>query len=122
MKNNLTMYIPFQIIDWTKIPTTEHKGESGNSYWQVLEFSGLRIRMIEYSPGYLADHWCSKGHIVHCIEGEFTSELDNGELFILKPGISYVVTDDASSHRSFTTEGAKLLIVDGDFLSVTGTR
>ena len=108
--------IPFQTVDWSKIPKTEHKGETGIAYWQTVQFEGLRIRLVEYSKGYLADHWCTKGHIVHCLEGEFTSELFGGEKSVLTKGMSYVVTDDLSSHRSSTETGVKLLIIDGDFL------
>lgn len=108
--------IPFQAIDWSSIPKTEHKGESGIAYWQTLQFGALRIRIVEYSEGYLADHWCSKGHIVHCLEGDFVSELNDGEKFNLTKGMSYVVTDDLSSHRSYSVSGVKLLIIDGDFL------
>lgn len=108
--------IPFTNIDWNDIPKTEHKGDMVMAYWQTLNFGTLRIRMVQYSEGYLADHWCEKGHIVHCLEGEFVSELANGESFILKKGMTYVVSDDLSSHRSRTTTGVKLLIIDGDFL------
>lgn len=108
--------IPYQIIDWTNVPKTEHIGETGTSFWQTIQFEGLRIRVVEYSKGYLADHWCKKGHIVHCLEGEFVSELDNGEKSVLKKGMAYVVTDELSSHRSFSENGVKLLIIDGDFL------
>lgn len=108
--------IPFQTIDWTSIDKTEHKGEMGTSYWQTIQFSGLRIRLVEYSDNYLADHWCHKGHIVHCLEGEFMSELENGENFFLSAGMSYVVSDELSSHRSVSKNGARLLIIDGDFL------
>jgi hypothetical protein len=108
--------IPFQIIDWTAIPKVEYKGETGIAYWQTIQFEGLRIRMVEYSKGYVADHWCKKGHIVHCLEGEFVSELQNGERFILNKGMTYVVTDELSSHRSTTKEGVKVMIIDGDFL------
>jgi hypothetical protein len=113
-----TKNIPFQIIDWTKIPKTEHKGETGIAYWQTIQFEGLRIRMVEYSKGYIADHWCTKGHIVHCLEGDFVSELNNENKFILTKGMTYVVTDDLSSHRSITENGVKLLIIDGDFLKL----
>jgi quercetin dioxygenase-like cupin family protein len=108
--------IPFQTIDWTNIPKTEHKGENRYALWQTVQFPGLRIRIVEYSKGYIADHWCKKGHIVHCLEGEFNSELQNGELFSLKKGMTYVVSDDLSSHRSNTTDGVKVMIIDGDFL------
>lgn len=108
--------IPFQTIDWTSIDKTEHKGETGTSYWQTIQFSGLRIRLVEYSGNYLADHWCHKGHIVHCLDGEFMSELENGEKYLLSAGMSYVVSDELSSHRSVSKNGARLLIIDGDFL------
>jgi hypothetical protein len=108
--------IPFQVIDWTSIPKVEYKGETGAAFWQTVEFPGLRIRIVEYSKGYIADHWCRKGHIVHCLEGAFVSELQNGERFILKKGMTYVVSDDLSSHRSSTEEGVKVMIIDGEFL------
>ncbi len=108
--------IPFQTTDWSVIPKTEHKGETGTSYWQTVQYPGLRIRIVEYTPGYLADHWCQKGHIVHCLEGEFVSQLSDGTESVLKKGMTYVVSDDLSSHRSVTSGGVKLLIIDGDFL------
>jgi quercetin dioxygenase-like cupin family protein len=108
--------IPFQSIDWFLIPKTEHPGESGTAYWQTLQLPGLRIRIVEYSAGYIADHWCQKGHLVHCLEGEFVSEMEDGERFTLSKGMSYIVSDELSSHRSVTEKGVKLLIVDGDFL------
>jgi hypothetical protein len=110
--------IPFQTIDWSTIPKTEHKGETGMAYWQTLQFEGLRIRLVEYSKGYVADHWCTKGHIVHCLDGDFVSELSNGQQFILTKGMTYVVSDELSSHRSTTVDGVKLLIIDGDFLKL----
>lgn len=110
--------IPFQTIDWSKIPKTEHKGEAGTAYWQTLQFDGLRIRIVEYSAGYVADHWCEKGHIVHCLEGEVTNEQKEGTSSILTPDMSYVVSDELSSHRSVTKNGVKLMIIDGDFLKL----
>ncbi len=108
--------IPFQTIDWSSIPKTQHPGETGVSFWQTVQLGGLRIRRVEYLAGYLADHWCQKGHIVYCLEGEFVSELQDGESITLSAGMMYVVSDDLSSHRSVTTDGVKLLIIDGDFL------
>lgn len=110
------MNIPFQTIDWNNIEKTEHKGETGIAYWQTIKFAGLRVRKVEYSNVYLADHWCQKGHIVHCLDGEFISELENGEQFILSKGMTYIVSDDLSSHRSVSAKGVSLLIIDGDFL------
>ncbi len=106
----------FQTIDWNSIQTTSHHGEAGVAYWKTLQLEGLRVRIVEYSKGYLADHWCKKGHIVHCLEGEFISELDNGEKSLLKQGMTYIVSDNLSTHRSFSETGVKLLIIDGDFL------
>lgn len=108
--------IPFQTLAWDKVEKTEHKGETGTSYWQTIQMDGLRIRMVEYSENYLADHWCQKGHIVHCLEGSFISELKNGEKFTLSKGMTYVVSDDLSSHRSVSSDSVKLLIIDGGFL------
>lgn len=108
--------IPFQIIDWKNISKEEHMGETGTSFWQTLQYDGLRVRIVEYAAGYLADHWCKKGHIVHCLEGEAVNEQENGEVHLLKAGMSYIVSDDLSSHRSFAKDKVKLLIIDGDFL------
>jgi mannose-6-phosphate isomerase class I len=108
--------ISFQIIDWSSLPKTIKQGETGRSITRKIEYPGLRVRIVEYSAGYLADHWCQKGHIVHCIEGEVINEQENGDQFILKQGMSYIVSDDMSSHRSRTENNVKLLIVDGDFL------
>lgn len=110
--------IPFQTINWDNIPKVEHPGATGTSFWQTLQFPGLRVRIVEYSSGYLADHWCQKGHIVHCLEGEFVSELENGEAVTLSKGMTYIVSDNLSSHRSLSEKGVKLLIVDGAFLGV----
>ena len=108
--------IPFQTIDWEKIERTEHKGVTGVAGWRTLEYPGLRIRLVDYSAGYQANHWCEKGHIVHCLEGSFISQLKSGESFFLAAGMSYVVSDNLSSHMSVTENGVRLLIVDGDFL------
>jgi quercetin dioxygenase-like cupin family protein len=110
------MNIPFQAIDWNNVSKEEHKGETGTSFWQILQFEGLRVRIVEYSADYLADHWCKKGHIVHCLEGEVLNEQENGEKHLLKTGMTYIVSDDLSSHRSVAKERVKLLIIDGDFL------
>ena len=104
--------IPFGITDWATVETTEHKGESGTAYWRTRNFGDIRVRMVEYTPGYLADHWCVKGHILLCLEGELHTELEDGRKFVLKPGMSYQVADQAEAHRSFTSVGAKLFIVD----------
>ena len=104
--------IPFGITNWSKVEQTEHKGERGIAYWRTQHFGNIRVRMVEYAPGYLADHWCLKGHILLCMEGELNTELGNGRKFTLKPGMSYQVADDDEPHRSSTRVGAKLFIID----------
>lgn len=110
--------IPFQTTDWSTIPTTEHKGETGVALWKTVQYDGLRIRMVEYSPNYKADHWCNKGHIIFCIEGEMLTELSDGNKFVLKKGMTYQVSDELSSHRTESKMGVKLMIIDGDFLKL----
>lgn len=104
--------IPFGTTNWSGIERTEHRGETGTSYWRTRQFGDIRVRMVEYSPGYLADHWCTKGHIILCLEGELHTELADGRKFVLSPGVSYQVADGAEPHRSYTKTGAKLFIVD----------
>jgi len=104
--------IPFGTTDWSEVEATEHQGERGVAYWRTCQFGAIRVRMVEYTPGYLADHWCSKGHILLCLEGELHTELEDGRQFILKPGMSYQVADQAEPHRSYTAVGAKLFVVD----------
>lgn len=104
--------IPFGTTDWSSVERTEHKGETGVAYRRTQNFGGICVRMVEYSPGYLADHWCAKGHILLCLEGELHTELEDGRKFVLKPGMSYQVADNAEPHRSATAVGATLFVVD----------
>ena len=104
--------IPFGTTDWSRIEPTEHAGEQGVARWRTQTFGDIRVRMVEYSPGYRADHWCIKGHILLCLEGELHTELADGRTFVLGPGMSYQVADNAEPHRSRTSTGAKLFIVD----------
>jgi quercetin dioxygenase-like cupin family protein len=104
--------IPFGTTDWSAVETTEHLGETGTAVWRTRQFGVVRVRMVEYSPGYLADHWCEKGHILLCLAGELETELRDGRLFRLSPGISYQVADGAEPHRSRSNTGATLFIVD----------
>jgi quercetin dioxygenase-like cupin family protein len=104
--------IPFGLTEWSQIERTEHAGETGKAVWRTRNFGPIRVRMVEYSPGYLADHWCSKGHILLCLSGELRTELADGRVFVLTPGVSYQVADNAEPHRSSTATGATLFIVD----------
>lgn len=104
--------IPFQTTDWSHIEPTRHPGETGQAWWRTQHFGDIRVRMVEYSPGYLADHWCEKGHVLLCLDGELQTELKDGRVFTLRPGMSYQVADGAEPHRSRTEVGARLFIVD----------
>jgi hypothetical protein len=104
--------IPFSTTDWSTVPATEHQGETGVARWRTRQFGAIQVRMVEYSPGYRADHWCSKGHILLCLEGELHTELADGRRFVLTPGTSYQVADGDAPHRSSTVVGAKLFLVD----------
>lgn len=104
--------LPFGTTDWSTVERTEHKGDSGMATWRTRQFGPIRVRMVEYTPGYLADHWCKKGHVLLCLEGELHTELEDGRTFLLKAGMSYQVADNAEAHRSSTAAGAKLFIVD----------
>jgi hypothetical protein len=104
--------IPFGITEWSQVEVTEHPGECGVARWRTRQFGDIRVRMVEYSPGYVADHWCAKGHILLCLSGELHTELRDGRTFTLGAGMSYQVADDAEAHRSSTSLGATLFIVD----------
>jgi hypothetical protein len=104
--------IAFGTTDWAAVPATTHKGEVGVATWRTRQFGDIRVRMVEYSPGYVADHWCQKGHILFCVDGELSTELEDGRSFTLTPGMSYQVADGAEPHRSRTAKGARLFIVD----------
>jgi quercetin dioxygenase-like cupin family protein len=109
----MKMYeIPFGTTDWATTPPTHHTGTTGTATWRTQQFGEIRVRMVEYSANYEADHWCSKGHILLCLEGELETELEDGRKFTLTPGTSYQVADNAEPHRSRTVMGAKLFIVD----------
>ena len=105
--------IPFGTTDWSTIEPTAHAGDAGTAYWRTRHLRRHpRKDGRVFTPGYVANHWCSKGHILFCIEGELRTELEDGRLFVLLPGMSYQVADNAEPHRSSTDLGARLFIVD----------
>lgn len=104
--------IPFGTTDWSKVEPTEHKGDSGVATWRTRNFDDIRVRLVAYSAGYVADHWCVKGHILFCVEGELHTQTRDGRNFVLTPGMSYQVGDNCEPHRSSTVGGATLFIVD----------
>ncbi len=108
--------IAFNTVDWAAVTPTRHEGDAGHALWRTQHFgpqdNRIRVRMVEYTPGYVSDHWCSKGHVLLCLEGELETTLADGRVFVLKPGMSYQVADNAEAHRSTTAIGAKLFVVD----------
>jgi hypothetical protein len=104
--------LPFGTVDWNQMEFTTHAGASGEARWRTRRFGEVRVRVIEYSAGYVADHWCSKGHFLLCLEGELDTELADGRRIRLTPGMSYHVGDGAEPHRSATRSGARLYVVD----------
>ena len=103
---------PFQTPDWSGIATEEHRGTTGTSYWKIFQMGDIRIRMVEYSANYQADHWCNKGHIIYCISGEMITMLEDGREFILSEGMTYHVGDNSDAHSSKSKDGCVLFIVD----------
>jgi quercetin dioxygenase-like cupin family protein len=104
--------IPFGTTDWSTVSAEEKPAEAGQAFWRTRHFGDVRVRMVEYTPGYVSDHWCVKGHVLLCVEGELHTELEDGRRFTLTPGMSYQVADQAEPHRSTSPLGAKLFIVD----------
>jgi quercetin dioxygenase-like cupin family protein len=103
---------PFETVDWESVEPTRHPGETGEATWRTRHFGSIRVRRVDYSPGYRADHWCLKGHVLFCLSGELQTELADGRSVVLKPGMSYQVGDNAMAHRSESPAGAALFIVD----------
>lgn len=105
--------LPFTVTNWADVPPTRHAGDTGEALWRSFTIGDLRVRLVEYSAGYLADHWCDRGHVLYVLEGELHSELKDGRRFVLTPGMSYQVSDFGdAAHRSYTPTGARLFIVD----------
>ena len=102
----------FQSHNWSSIPKEEHKGETGIAYWQIQMVNDIRVRMVEYSAGYKADHWCNKGHIIFCIDVEMDTELEDGRIMKLTKDMTYFVGDNCEAHRTSSINGCKLFIVD----------
>jgi quercetin dioxygenase-like cupin family protein len=104
--------IAFRTVDWSAVAVTTHPGEPGTARWRTVEAGNVRVRIVEYSAGYVADHWCERGHVVHVLEGTLITELRDGRTFELGPGQSYVVANGDGAHRSKTTTGARIFVVD----------
>ena len=108
--------IPFQLTDWSTIEAIEQNGTTGSSFAKAKDYGSFKVRMVEYSANYEADHWCEKGHIAYCVKGELELHLSDGTSNILKEGASFQVSDNISSHKVRSKKSAKLFIIDGEFL------
>ena len=104
--------IAFGVTDWSQVERTEHPGETGTSFWRTRQIGDIRVRIMEYTAGYRTGYWCAKGHVFYCLEGELEVELEDGRKFMLTPGMSFQVADEADRHRNFTRTGAKFFVVD----------
>jgi hypothetical protein len=104
--------VPFGTVDWSAVEVTTHTGTTGEARWRTRHFGDVRVRMLEYTAGYRADHWCRKGHFLLCLDGELHTELADGRIAVLTSGMSYQVADDAEPHRSYSPRGARLFVVD----------
>jgi len=104
--------LAMSITDWSEVAPSEHPGEKGKALWRTRTFGDIRVRMVEYTPGYVADHWCRKGHVLLCLTGFLDIELGDGTRLYLKAGQSYHVGVGEPPHRSSAPEGAQLFIVD----------
>jgi hypothetical protein len=104
--------VPFSTTDWSTIPEVPHPGATGTAYWRTLEVGNIRVRMVRYSAGYVADHWCNRGHVLLVLAGEMVTELADGSIHRLGPGMTYQVATNAAPHRSRTSGGVTLFIVD----------
>lgn len=103
---------PFGVVDWSEVAATEHPGLRGKAISRTRQLGEVRVRMVEYGADYVADHWCSKGHVIHVVTGELRLELGDGRGYTLRPGMSCQVADDAEPHRAVTASGATVFIVD----------
>jgi len=104
--------LPFTVTTWSEVEATMHLGSTGEATWRTVMAGDTRTRTVQYSAGYLADHWCSRGHVLLVLEGTLRTELDDGRVLLLTAGESYAVSTDMEAHRSSTETGATLFIVD----------
>lgn len=107
----------FQTTDWQNLPATQHVGETGFVLMKTVWLDHIKIRQIKYSANYKADHWCSKGHIIYCLNGEYELHLKDGSIHKFSQGMGYQTFDNAENpHMAVSKNGCLLFVVDGDFL------
>jgi hypothetical protein len=110
--------IPFQTINWETIPPIEHSGASGISISRTFQSDIIRLRLVDFSPKYKADHWCGKGHVIYCLDGDFVLHLKDGSKNVVTKGMTCQMLDDTQNpHLMISESGCKLFILDGEFLA-----
>jgi hypothetical protein len=105
--------LPTGITDWSQVPVAVASGASGSATMRTREFGPIRLRLVDYSAGYIADHWCAKGHIIFVVAGRLMIEHEDGERHVLTAGMSYHVSDEVGpAHRVMSDGGAIIFVVD----------
>jgi len=105
--------IPEQVTDWTQLPAIEVPGTSGVAKARTQDIGEAQLRLIEYSQGYLADHWCAKGHVIYVVSGTLAIEHQDGRAACaLSAGMSWCVADEARAHRVRSDDGATIFVLD----------
>ena len=106
-------HFPAGITDWSQTSESVHPGSPGTATVRSRQIGDIQLRLVVYSPNYLADHWRHKGHIVFVVAGDLMIEYQHSLTYKLVPGTSYHVADgDGPAHRVLTENGATVFIVD----------
>jgi hypothetical protein len=102
------------VTDWSRLPATAAPGASGAAQARARQLGDIQLRLVDYGTGYLADHWCSKGHIIYVIAGALAIEHQDGTpACLLTSGMSWHVADgEDPAHRVRSETGARVFIVD----------
>lgn len=105
--------LPTGMTDWSNLDASSQPGATGAATIKSRRFGDMQLRLVSYSAGYTADHWCAKGHIVFIVSGTATFEHEDGRHYELSAGMTYHVSDDERvPHRLSSREGASLFILD----------
>lgn len=78
------MHLP--VTDRARTLAVTIPGAAGTARARTRQIGDVRLRMVDYAPGYVADRWCAKGHVVYVVAGELTIEhQDNGRCMYSPP-------------------------------------
>jgi len=101
-----------QLIDWESTAPIETKGKTGVNTAHEFSSGGYKIRLLVYSSNYESDHWCEKGHIIHCIEGSMMLKIKDRKDIYLSAGKSLLL-GEGDHHMAVTGDvSAKIFIID----------